>query len=204
VSIANGASITGTVLNLAPANSSFGGVVTNGAQTFAGVKTFNSPPFMSGASITLNTVPPTSINYFRFQASKAQLIPASTSTPILWTNVLENTSSAYTNGLATGIINVNTDATYSITVTGTWSAGNVVTPFGITVFGGIRILLSTGFTYMGVTALDYNGFSNSYISTVTAVLRLTTQTFTVQAYNATTGVGGLTFDGLIEILRIGG
>jgi len=59
-------------------------------------------------------------------------------------------------------------------------------------------VLSTGFTYMGVT--QYNG--TNYISTVTAVLRLSTQTFTVQAYNIT--AGSLTFDPLIEILRIGG
>ena len=51
---------------------------------------------------------------------------------------------------------------------------------------------------MGVT--QYNG--SDWISTVTAVLRLTTQTFTVQGYNAS--AGGLNFDPLIEILRIGG
>jgi hypothetical protein len=39
---ANAATITGTVLNLQPASSSFGGVVTTGTQTFAGVKTFAS------------------------------------------------------------------------------------------------------------------------------------------------------------------
>ena len=36
---ANAATITGTVLNLQPANASFGGVVTTGTQTFAGDKT---------------------------------------------------------------------------------------------------------------------------------------------------------------------
>jgi hypothetical protein len=39
---ANGASISGTTLTLQPANASYGGVVTTAAQTFAGVKTFNS------------------------------------------------------------------------------------------------------------------------------------------------------------------
>ncbi len=38
----NGASITSGVLNLAPADANNGGVVTTGAQTFAGAKTFNS------------------------------------------------------------------------------------------------------------------------------------------------------------------
>jgi hypothetical protein len=39
---ANGATISGVNLNLQPANASFGGVVTTGVQTFAGVKTFSS------------------------------------------------------------------------------------------------------------------------------------------------------------------
>jgi hypothetical protein len=38
----NGASITSGVLNLAPADPNNGGIVTTGAQTFAGAKTFNS------------------------------------------------------------------------------------------------------------------------------------------------------------------
>lgn len=39
---ANGATLTGTVLNLEPASASFGGVVTTGTQTIGGFKTFNS------------------------------------------------------------------------------------------------------------------------------------------------------------------
>ena len=39
---ANGATLTGQVLNLQPADASFGGVVTTGTQTFAGAKTFSS------------------------------------------------------------------------------------------------------------------------------------------------------------------
>ena len=38
---ANGATLTGSVLNLEPASASFGGVVTTAAQTFAGEKTFS-------------------------------------------------------------------------------------------------------------------------------------------------------------------
>ena len=37
---ANAATLTGSVLNLQPASASFGGVVTTGDQTFAGIKTF--------------------------------------------------------------------------------------------------------------------------------------------------------------------
>lgn len=44
---ANGATLTGTVLNLEPASNSFGGVVTTGTQTFAGAKTMTSPTFVT-------------------------------------------------------------------------------------------------------------------------------------------------------------
>ena len=145
-------------------------------------------------------MPPTSINYIRFYASRSspQNIVATTSSAVIWNNTIENTGSAYTN--SAGTITVNTSGTYSITVTGTWGAGGFPggVVFGITLSGGVRIILSTGFTYMGVT--QYSG--TSWISTVTTVLRLTTQTFTVQAYNASSG--DITFDPLIEILRVGG
>jgi hypothetical protein len=39
---ANGATISGSTLNLQPASANFGGVMTTGTQTFAGAKTFNS------------------------------------------------------------------------------------------------------------------------------------------------------------------
>lgn len=44
---ANGATISGTTLNLEPASASFGGVTTTGPQTFAGAKTFSSNPTFS-------------------------------------------------------------------------------------------------------------------------------------------------------------
>jgi hypothetical protein len=44
---ANGATITGTTLNLEPASASFGGIVTTGTQTFAGAKTFSGEVTLS-------------------------------------------------------------------------------------------------------------------------------------------------------------
>jgi len=50
---ANGASLAGQVLNLEPANASFGGVVTTGSQTFAGNKTFQNDVVITG-DLTVN------------------------------------------------------------------------------------------------------------------------------------------------------
>jgi hypothetical protein len=50
---ANAATISGTVLNLQPANASFGGVVTTGPQTFAGEKTFSGTSVIVDNQITL-------------------------------------------------------------------------------------------------------------------------------------------------------
>ena len=49
---ANAATITGTVLNLQPADGSFGGVVTTGTQTFAGAKTFTGA--LAGTTATFS------------------------------------------------------------------------------------------------------------------------------------------------------
>jgi hypothetical protein len=49
---ANGATLTGQVLNLQPADASFGGVVTTGTQTFAGAKTLTGA--LSGTSATFS------------------------------------------------------------------------------------------------------------------------------------------------------
>ena len=48
---ANGATISGSTLNLEPASTSFGGVVTTGTQSFAGAKTFSSNLTVAGLTI---------------------------------------------------------------------------------------------------------------------------------------------------------
>lgn len=80
---ANGATLTNTVLNLEPASTSFGGVVTTGAQSFTGVKTFVSGINLGQTTLTQydegtfvptvtlvggagNTVPVYSINTGRY------------------------------------------------------------------------------------------------------------------------------------------
>ena len=48
---ANGATLTGQVLNLQPASASFGGVITTGSQTIAGTKTFSVDAVVNGVNI---------------------------------------------------------------------------------------------------------------------------------------------------------
>lgn len=59
---ANGATITGSILNLEPASGAFGGVVTTGTQTFAGNKTFTGNVITSGDNSTTGDVTTTNGN----------------------------------------------------------------------------------------------------------------------------------------------
>jgi carbonic anhydrase/acetyltransferase-like protein (isoleucine patch superfamily) len=52
-SVVNGAYISGSSLILAPADPTYGGIVTTGAQAFAGTKTFNSDVFIRGFRVGL-------------------------------------------------------------------------------------------------------------------------------------------------------
>ena len=58
---ANGATLTGQVLNLQPASASFGGVVTTGTQTFAGAKTFSGIVNASAGNINIQGANQTSL-----------------------------------------------------------------------------------------------------------------------------------------------
>jgi hypothetical protein len=60
---ADGASLAAQVLTLQPANASFGGVVTAGAQTFAGAKTFASIISTGNATFSSNLVLTTAENF---------------------------------------------------------------------------------------------------------------------------------------------
>ena len=81
-STANGARITSGVLSLAPADVDNGGIVTNGAQIFAGVKTFNNTIIgsISGNAATATTAAtlatPRNINGVAFDGSGNITIPS--------------------------------------------------------------------------------------------------------------------------------
>jgi hypothetical protein len=72
---ANAATITGTVLNLQPADASFGGVVTTGTQTFAGDKTFTDviKPNASTGLVIFSNLVTTNLIYQAFQNTGGQM-----------------------------------------------------------------------------------------------------------------------------------
>ena len=75
---ANAATLTGQVLNLEPASASFGGVVTTGTQTFAGVKTFNSGIVTNTTSTVGVTATSTTNNAIQGSATTGSAIYGST------------------------------------------------------------------------------------------------------------------------------
>ena len=112
-------------------------------------------------------------------------------------DLTENTGYTY-NG-ATGVITFNTVASYSITLTGTWSGAPYDSSAPGPTMGGLRIITNTGMTYMGSTQND----GTNWISTITIVMRVSaTDTIVCKAYNPSSSL--LTITPNIEILRIGG
>ena len=80
---ANGASISGTVLNLQPSDATHPGVNTILAQTYAGVKTFSSSPVLSTAS------------HVRATSASGQSIPNNTPTTLVFGTETYDTQSEY-------------------------------------------------------------------------------------------------------------
>lgn len=104
---ANGATITGNTLNLEPASSSFGGVLTTGTQTIAGAKTFN------GALTTLSGVSFNGAGAFQNNNAGMQLLSSSN---IYYTvGVTTGTTSTLATGIASArfIIGTGTVGTFT-------------------------------------------------------------------------------------------
>ena len=70
---ANGATISGSILNLEPASASFGGVVTTGTQTFAGAKTFNSDVVANTITVGLGSGSVATTTALGYQAMNSSL-----------------------------------------------------------------------------------------------------------------------------------
>jgi hypothetical protein len=97
---ANAATLTGSALNLEPASTSFGGVVTTGTQTFAGAKTFSD--IVTGASFipTSATIPTNGMylsaaNTLNFATNSANRISINSSGNLIINNNISYTTTVY-------------------------------------------------------------------------------------------------------------
>ncbi len=125
---ANGATITGSVLNLTPADATNGGVVSNGTQTFAGAKTFNGALTLASTvntnTFTANTLTfgdasnPANINA---GAGQALNLTGNAASSISTTTGSLSLSAATTQSILIGTTNSNT-----VTI-GTTSATSTIT-----------------------------------------------------------------------------
>lgn len=107
---ANGLTYSSSVLNLEPANASFGGIVTTGTQTFAGAKTFNGNVItasdfrLSGSTSIISHVgTATTGNIFSGTASTLTTLNIGTDTSLVTVNIgANNASTVVTIGGASG------------------------------------------------------------------------------------------------------
>ena len=116
-----GATISGTTeLILTPADATNGGVVTNGPQTFAGAKTFNSsitaPNFLGNASTTTKLAAPKNINGVAFDGSADITITADANT---LTGTVQVVSGGTGVSTITGLVKGNGTNAMSAAISGT-------------------------------------------------------------------------------------
>jgi hypothetical protein len=174
---ANGATLTGDVLNLQPANGSFGGVVTTILQTIAGAKTFSSILTASNG-LTMTT---------------GALSLTSTSGVINSTGLtgLTQTLSSGTAAITAPTLNLNTSSTGNTTI------GNGTGTFALTSSGGLNV--TTGGALTGVASIDTIGttataltFAGTGTLSSTTTSAITLDSGTTGAVNVGTGANAKT------------
>ena len=108
---ANGATISGTTLNLEPANASNGGVVTTTTQTFAGAKTFSSDLIVNGQTIGKGNGGITSNTAAGTNALAGSNSGTGANTAVGFWSLKSNTSGSNNTGLGYYALNANTTGT---------------------------------------------------------------------------------------------
>lgn len=112
---ANGMTLNTQVLNLEPASASFGGVVTTGAQNFAGAKTFNSlitgsaGLTITGAAVSLNDSSNFAVNIGTGSNTQAVTIGGGSNTLAINTSDWDISTS----GAMTNISGISNDGSYT-------------------------------------------------------------------------------------------
>ena len=166
---AKGAVISGTTeLILTPADATNGGVMTTGAQTFAGAKTFNSnvtaPNFLGNASTATKLAAPKNINGVAFDGSADITITAAASTLSGTVQVANGGTGLTTAGLTGQVLTTVAGGTLSWTTPTTISVGtisNTSNVNGASITGGILNLAPADVTNGGVVTTGNQTFAGS-------------------------------------------
>ena len=166
---AKGAVISGTTeLILTPADATNGGVMTTGAQTFAGAKTFTSnvtaPNFLGNASTATKLAAPKNINGVAFDGSADITIAAAASTLSGTVQVANGGTGLTTAGLTGQVLTTVAGGTLSWTTPTTISVGtisNTSNVNGASITGGILNLAPADGTNGGVVTTGNQTFAGS-------------------------------------------
>ena len=166
---AKGAVISGTTeLILTPADATNGGVMSTGAQTFAGAKTFNSnvtaPNFLGNASTATKLAAPKNINGVAFDGSADITIAAAASTLSGTVQVANGGTGLTTAGLTGQVLTTVAGGTLSWTTPTTISVGtisNTSNVNGASITGGILNLAPADVTNGGVVTTGNQTFAGS-------------------------------------------
>ncbi len=166
---AKGAVISGTTeLILTPADATNGGVMTTGAQTFAGAKTFNSnvtaPNFLGNASTATKLAAPKNINGVAFDGSADITIAAAASTLSGTVQVANGGTGLTTAGLTGQVLTTVAGGTLSWTTPTTISVGtisNTSNVNGASITGGVLNLAPADGTNGGVVTTGDQTFAGS-------------------------------------------
>ncbi len=188
---ANGATITGGVLQLAPASVTTGGIVNTLAQTFDGTKTFNVDAFVngltvgkgagnvstnsafgSGALFSVNNINSTNNSAFGFQA--LNLLTTGTNNNAFGSGALQKTTSGTQNiAIGTNSLTTNITGNYNVgighnSLNASDGTGSILSP---TTGGSANVAIGSGALSANTTG-TFNtavGFNSGGVSTFTNV-----------------------------------
>ena len=175
----NGATVTGSTLNLAPADASNGGVVTNGTQTFAGAKTFSSDINVNGMTVG--------------RGNSTAVYP---NTVIGINSLAAISSGIYNVAIGVGTLNSNNSGSYNSAI-GSNALFKNTSGTGNTAIGASSLSKSTINNYN--TAMGYNsmkenteGFDNTGIGKDALSANTTGSKNTAIGFEANVGAANLT------------
>lgn len=175
---ANGATLTGSSLNLEPANQSFGGIITTGTQSFAGTKTFgniNTTAWSFGNSNEMWAVSSTNatangyINYSGYNGGNTQFRNTLIGNG---KNTIMSTFNG-TNNVFTNIGDINSGGNFVLTgAVGTTKY--LITDEGLTGTGKVIIQAGAGASNFGAALNLYSASHSTYANQIVAGLGTST------------------------------